>query len=167
MQLRELFRLSKLLRINICTIIPDITITLSDKKTVELRSLSLFQNIDALGNNTDSNWFMSLNRYNTLKMLRELIDIWSYRAGLSIETKRAICPPWGNPFVINIDHLYSLENLYEIKTKILLILEKIINSGISNDHKYLGSSYVLCALTLVNNEAAIALPWLYQAVAYI
>jgi hypothetical protein len=162
-----MFRLSKILGIKICTTMPDITINLSDKKTVELRALSLFQNIDALGHNTDCNWFMCLNRYNTLKMLRELKCIWNYRAGLSNEIKREICPPFGNPFIVNIDYLCNLENLYEIKNKILLILEKIVNSAINNDNKHLGASFVLCALTLVNSDAATALPWYYQAVAYI
>jgi len=42
-----------------------------------------------------------------------------------------------------------------------------INTGIDNDSKSLGAYYILGALTLVNTNAAISLPWLYQSVNYI
>ena len=166
-QLRLLMRLSKLMKINICTHIPDVTQGLTDKKTAELRTLTLFQNIDALGNYSDPNWFLSLSINRLKKFMHELIDIWEYRTQLTMIVKRDICPPLGNPFCINLSHLQSLENINEIRQKILLVLEKLVNSGIDRDSKCLGSYYVLCALTLVNNDAATSLPWLYQSVSYI
>jgi putative alpha-1,2-mannosidase len=42
-------------------------------------------------------------------------------------------------------------------------MEKLVNSGINNDNKCLGAYYVLSALTLVNNDAATSLYWLYEA----
>ena len=45
----------------------------------------------------------------------------------------------------------------------LEIMEKLVNCGIDKDNKTLGAYYVLCALTLVNNEAATSLPWLFEA----
>ena len=54
-----------------------------------------------------------------------------------------------------------------IKYVILEILEKFVNSGINNDSKTLGSYYVLGALTLVNDNASLSLPWLYQSFSYI
>ena len=127
----------------------------------------MFQNIDALGNYSNAKWFLNLNRQQLIKMTRELIDIWSYRAPLSIETKRAICPPLGNPFSrINIYQFQSIENIDEIRKYVLEILEKFVNSGIDRDNKCLGAYYVLGALTLVSEDAATSLPWLYQAVCY-
>jgi hypothetical protein len=41
-----------------------------------------------------------------------------------------------------------------------------VNSGIDRDNKCLGAYYVLGALTLVSEDAATSLPWLYQAVCY-
>jgi hypothetical protein len=98
-------------------------------------------------------------------MIRELLDIWSYRAPLSIETKRAICPPLGNPFGRYMN-LSQLENIDDIRRYNLEILEKFVNSGIDRDNKCLGAYYVLGALTLVSEDAATSLPWLYQAVCY-
>jgi len=165
---RTLLRLSRLFKINIYTEISDISKDVSDKKSVELRALTLFQNIDSLGNYSNPQWFLVLNRNQLIKFMRELVDIWSYRAPLTIETKRAICPPVGNPFskLPNYNILQTLEKLDEVRKIILEILEKFVNTGIDKDSKYLGASYVLSALTLVNNDAATSLPWLYQDVCY-
>jgi hypothetical protein len=43
--------------------------------------------------------------------------------------------------------------------------ERLVRSGITQDDRYLGASYVLSALTLVSPRARAALPWLYQSVA--
>jgi hypothetical protein len=166
--LRSLLRISRALNIQICTIIEDVTNNMSSKKSVELRALTLFQNIDALGNYTDVSWFIKLNRIQMIKFIRELLDIWTYRAHLTMETKRAICPPLGNPFSrdTQFHYLQTTENLDDIRKYILDILEKFVNTGIDKDNKCLGAYYVLGALTLVSNDAATSLPWLFQAVSY-
>ena len=165
---RSFLRLSRILKINICTEISDVTKEVSDKKSVELRCLTLFQNIDALGNYSNAQWFLSLNRNQLIKFVRELADIWAYRAPLTIETKRAICSPTGNPFsrmnYYNI--LQTLESLDDVRKIILGIMEKLVCTGIDKDSKCLGAYYVLGAITLVNNDAALALPWLYEALCY-
>ena len=85
---RSLLRISRVLRINILTEISDVTKEVSNKKSVELRALTLFQNIDALGNYSNAQWFLTLNRNQLIKFVRELVDIWQYRANLSNETKK-------------------------------------------------------------------------------
>jgi hypothetical protein len=146
----------------------DITKEISNKKTIELRALTLFQNIDALGNYSNAQWFLTLNKIQLIKFLRELADIWCYRAPLTVETKRAISPPLGNPFtrMASYNSLQIMDNLDDVRKHILDIMDKFVNIGVDKDSKYLGASYVLSALTLVNNDAATALPWLYQAVCY-
>ena len=165
---RDLLRLSHILKIPVCTEIKDIHEEISIKKSIELRALTLFQNIDALGNYSNAQWFLNLGKPQMIKMIRELIDIWAYRAPLSNETKRAICPPTGNPFtrLVNFNQLHTIENIDEIRKYTLDILEKFVNSGIDRDNKCLGAYYVLGALTLVSEDAASSLPWLYQAVCY-
>jgi len=164
--LRSLLRLSKILKIRICIEINDINKDISIKKSVELRALTLFQNIDALGNYSNAQWFLTLEKQHMFKMIRELLDIWSYRAPLTMETKRAICPPLGNPFTMNLHQLQTIESVDEVRKYTLEILEKFVNSGIDRDNKCLGTFYVLGALTLVSEDAATSLPWLYQAVCY-
>lgn len=165
---RTLLRLSRILKINILTEISDVTKEVPDKKSVELRALTLFQNIDALGNYSNSQWFLTLNKNQLIKFIRELNDIWQYRASLSIETKKAICFPSGNPFqrFPGYHSLQVSENLDEIRKWVLEIMENLVNSGTNKDNKCLGAYYVLGAITLVNHDAATSLPWLYEAAYY-
>ena len=163
---RTLLRLSKLLKIKILTELSDITNDVSPEKSVELRALTIFQNMDALGNYTNVQWFLTLNKIQLIKFVRELVDIWQYRANISNEMKRAICHPTGNPFqtLPNYNVLQTIDNLNDIRKPILYVMERLVNSGINNDNKCLGAYYVLSALTLVNYDAATSLQWLYEAV---
>ena len=162
--IKTLIRLSKILKININFDIEDDTINLSSEKAIELRVVSLFQNIDSLGNYSNPEWFLSLNKNQIIKFMRELVDIWNYRAQLSIETKINICPPTGDPFRnFNMVFIHIETNIHCIKKVVLEVLEKLVNLGVNVDSKALGAYYILGALTLVNENAAIAYPWLYQS----
>jgi hypothetical protein len=139
---------------------------MDDTKKLEMSILNLFQKMDSLGNYTDMTWFTGLNRSQLIKLLRELHDIWHYRANLSQVTKREICPPYGNPFIsININTIHTNSFLI-IKKSLVTIIDEFINKGIDNNSKTLGCYYVLACLTLVSYSAAESLPWLYEAVHY-
>jgi hypothetical protein len=134
---------------------------------VELRTLTLFQNIDAMGNYSDPKWFLSLSRHQLVKLIRELTDIWNYRAQLSNEIKRSICPPHGDPFRhFNMHFVQTDFDLVNVKKVILEVLEKFVNTGVDIDSRTLGAYYVLGSLTLVNPLAATALPWLFQSFSF-
>lgn len=167
--LKSLFRLSKVFKIPITIAIEEMNQHLTGEKSLELRVVDLFQAIDRLGNYSDSAWFLSLNHNQLIKFMRELIDIWMYRAQLSNETKRMICPPSGNPFynMPSFNQLQNCQDITTIRNYVLPILEKIVNSGVDRDSKSLGTYYVLAALTLVNINAANSMPWLYQSVVYL
>lgn len=140
---------------------------LSLKKQIELRTHSIFHKIDEFGHITDTSWFLTLNRIHLKKLLLELVDIWNYRASLNPQAKLAICPPNGNPFQdININQFptYTIEKMQK---KILKIFDKLLTRGIDEHSKSLGAFYILGSITLVNHNAAIALPWLYESVYYI
>ena len=124
--------------------------------------------MDSLGNYTDSKWFTVLDKYKLIKFIKELLDIWNYRANLSQETKRSICPPLGKPFnMINMNYnrleQYSFNTL---KKNAVNIISLFVTKGINDSCKTLGSYYVLSALTLVNNDTAEAIPWLYESLFY-
>ena len=81
---------------------------MSNEKVIELRALSLFQNINALGNYSDSQWFLSLTKLQLIKFIKELADIWNYRAQIDEQTKNKICPLHGNPFrYLNMNFVYT------------------------------------------------------------
>ena len=111
---------------------------------------------------------MSLNQFQLVKYMDELFDIWCYRANLSPEIKQAICYPSGNPFMsLSRHYLRETENIDEKRRLILDVIERMVTTGVDKDSKCLGAYYVLGALTLVNQEAAIAMPWLYEAAYHI
>ena len=165
--IRSLIRLSRILKIHINLHYEDDTESLPVEKIVELRALSLFQTIDSLGNYSSPQWFLSLDKMQLIKYVRELIDIWNYRSQIDNETKRKICPPHGDPFRhFNMTYIHTEANLHNVKKVILEVMEKLVNSGVDNDSKSLGAIYVLGGLTLVNSDAATSIPWLFQSFAY-
>ena len=134
------------------------------QKLIEQRTIDTFHYMDLLGNYTNTSWFTSLGRAALIRFIRELSDIWMYRAQLSETTKREICPPHGNPFG-NV--LLTLLNCTtnNLKKHALDIIEKMVKTGVNQPSQCLGANYVLCAFTLVNENARDSLPWLYQSVA--
>lgn len=140
---------------------------LSNKKKIEMKILDIFQYINSLGNYSEPKWFLSLNKIQLYKFFRELGDIWNYRANISDETKIKICPPNGILFShLERVNIFNENNQLLLQVKISNILEKMLYSGIDNDSKVLGAYYILAALTLVSQDAASSMSWLYQSVYY-
>ena len=164
--IRNVVRISRILKVNI-----DIKIRNENVHTpaqrVQMRIIALFQNIDSLGNYSQSQWFSTLNRSLLIRYLRELSDIWMYRAQLTHEVKIQICPPNGDPFRnANLNNVHGMA-FADLQRFCLTTMENLVNSGSSNQWKSLGAYYVLAALTLVNQNAATTLPWLYESVVHI
>ena len=129
--------------------------------------ITLFQKMDLLGNYTQAEWIINLNQLQLRKFLLELYDIWDYRSQLTIDSKLAICPPHGLPFreipIHIIQRNYNI-NIDLLKKFCIIIIDKLINSSPIKDNQVLGTMYVLSALTVVNQNEADAMPWLYQSV---
>jgi len=165
--IKNIINICKIIKMPINIIIKNIDCEISIKKRVELKTLDLFQHINSLGNYSDPNWFLSLSRNQLIRFYRELYDIWSYRANLSDETKMKICPQRGYLFSSNDRTIIMNEsNILIVQSKLLNIIEKLVCLGIDNDHKTLGSYYILAALTLVSPTAASSLSWLHQSVVH-
>ena len=81
-----------------------------------------------------------------------------------------ICPPYGQifPSVSNsilLMHEMRTAPFERVREVCISTCERLVRSGLTEDDRYLGASYVLSALTLVSPRAREALPWLYQSVA--
>ena len=135
-------------------------------KCIELSCISLFQEINNLGNYTEYTWFWSLNKHSLIRFINYVADIWSYRANLSYEMKRNICPPHGDPFLGTSVHGIRSMDLNKLRKTCISIIKNIVLTSSVESNRTLGANYVLCALTLVNDDAASSLPWLYQSVIY-
>ena len=137
------------------------------KMTIDDKMNELFQKIDSLGNYSQSEWLTSLNSFYLRKFIIELFDIWNYRAQILNETKIIICPPFGTPFREIPMHIISSNifiDILTIKKYCYTLINALINSAEISQNQNLGAIYVLTALTLINSEAANALPWLFQSV---
>lgn len=163
--LRLLLKVSNILKIQVNKKVEDISGQVNNFKLFELKVVALFQAIDMLGNYSKPEWFMKLSRRRLIKFVLELYDIWVYRAKIPMNVKKNICYPSGEPFS-NMSNLESIEDIYELRVKILEIMELLVYSGKDRDSKGLGAFYILGALTLVNSEAANTMPWLYQSMCY-
>ena len=162
--INRIVKISKFLHIVVDTTLNDNIESMSIQKQIELRCLELFQYMDGLGNYTDIKWFLSLDRVLLLKFTNEIMDIWMYRAQLPDVTKRQICYPSGDPFRYINPNSLGHTNLNQLQKFVLTIIEQFIKTGVDREMQNLGASYILCGLTLVNSDAALALPWLFQSV---
>ena len=143
---------------------------LTPQQATDARILEVFQDINKLGNYADSDWFSRLSHPQHIWFIQELYDIWAYRAELSAQVKMQICPPYGQifPSVANsilLMHEMRTAPFERVREVCISTCERLVRSGLTEDDRYLGASYVLSALTLVSPRAREALPWLYQSVA--
>ena len=141
-------------------------VLIDPKKQLEMKIVELFQYINELGNYADSNWFSNLPRHMLVLFIREVYDIWNYRAQLTPIIMREIVPPHGNPFLGLQLHLAQNQTHDALIKTAVRIIEYLVKSGHNNENRSLGAYYVLAALTLVSDEARNSLPWLFQSVAH-
>jgi len=159
----RLLRLSKMLGKDVDIEFQDAVITPED---LEGRARVLFVAIDeATELFTDYKWMFDLGKQALLNFYRGLHDIWTYRANIQEPLMQAICPPGGRPFVgFNWNGLVN-NSREQVLTEVIQLSSILSTSALDRENRQLGSYYVLSALTLVNSDAATALPWLYQSVA--
>jgi len=157
-------RLAKVNKIDHITVEEEIVV--DPVKQLEMKTIELFQYINELGNYADSLWFTNLSRHMIVLFIREVYDIWHYRAQLTEQIMRDIVPPHGNPFVGMNLHLAQTQNDEHLRKQAIKIIEYLVKSGRTQENRSLGAYYVLAALTLVSEDARSALPWLYQSVAH-
>ena len=155
--IKEVIRISKILK-QILSLSIDNSIINNDK----FKIIEIFHTIDSFGNLSNYNWFYSLSKMQLMRLYRELYDIWHYRVQLTDETKKLICHPTGRPFA-RTDSLFLMNyTVPEIHKHFITIFNNLLTKAIDSNYQSLGAYYILGALTIINTEAATALPWLYE-----
>ena len=135
---------------------------LSTEKKLEMKAIETFQKIDQLSYITDTKWLLNLSKIRLIRFLRELHDVWNYRAQITNEIKLKISPPNGKPFYqIPLDTLMHKSSITLLGYS-LVVMDKLLSSE-DKDFKTLGANYILGALTIVSQSAANSLPWLYSS----
>ena len=144
---------------------------LSDKEKIN----NIFCTIDNLGNYSSSDWFFELDGKLIVRFIYELYEIWHFRAGLTNERKRELCPPNGNPFLNIPSQIYLGHNINSnfypwskqyLTQKTVVIMEQLLYNSQNEEDRKICAFYILSALTLVSVNARNSLPWLYASVYY-
>lgn len=131
-------------------------------KSNEQRTRELFIVIDQLGNYSDYNWFLNLDRGCYLRYYRILKDIWTHRAQIPTYTKIKICPLW-DPFgMFSNVHIGELTT-EQLMSRCLCVMEDMVYTGVEQQYRTIGSLHVLSVLTVINREARSNMPWLYES----
>jgi len=161
-QINIIVKITKICKMDINVVINNDDYTETLKKTNEFKAIELFQKIDTFGFITDSKWIMELNIYELSKFIKELIDVWDYRAQLTVQTRNNIYPSdLGYPFRVSRS-LFN-RNIDSIRHVIIKNINKFINAGVDRNAQSLSVFYVLGALTIVSKSAAENLPWLFES----
>jgi hypothetical protein len=167
--MRRMIRLARTIGKSVNIIIEE-EIQPVEHKTLETRCRDVFHAIDNMGHYTSVEWFTGLSLRNLRKFVRELTEIWNYRANIPLHVRRQICPPHGDPFRdLRYADLFTNsgeEEIIEQRKMVLVVLEKLVYSGTNESNKQLGAFYVLGALTLVDQNAALSMPGLYESFVY-
>jgi len=132
---------------------------------LQQRCVEVFQLIDNLDNYTKCEWFLRL-RLRSLKYLYKYFeDMWVYRLQLSNEDKKKYINEENgvNPFIVPIVEIFKWTNHYKIANLILDIFKRFVTEGQTKSDRNTASKWILSCLTLVSQDASLALPWLYQA----
>jgi hypothetical protein len=128
-----------------------------------MKIVDLFHLIDELNYYSSPDWFLKMDLDNHLRFYSELHSIWTHRAGLSMSQKSAIVPGFTQvfrhpPWALRGQSLTTMQklNMNTIRT--------LITSAEDRNDRILGAMYVVSTLTLVNEDARRAYPWLYESV---
>jgi hypothetical protein len=131
----------------------------------EPRTRALFTDMEEHGMFVSPEWLLDLEHGGVVRLMRELSDIWNYRAHhLTGVQKRAICPPDGDPFRGLDTTGLAQRGAAATVALALTAMERLTRHGLTQADRALGVSYAMCALVLVSPPAAIAYPWLFEAV---
>lgn len=135
-----------------------------------LRCHQLFAHLErSTGTLLDERWLSALETRELLRLYRELYDVWHHRAGLDAQTRMAMVPPHGQPFVGIEWSALAAAAPAEVSAALLTVCERTsgartVAGGVPVTSDGLcGAHYVLMALALVSPAAGEALPWLAWA----
>ena len=134
---------------------------LNPEQEIEMKMKDVFHKINMLDNYTSHSWFSNLSLYHLIELYKRLEDIWNYRTGMDIESKKRIVRT-GVIFNIPIFEIAYIKSKSRLQTILLNEFDRMISEGINRDEKKLGAMLILTGLVEVSYEAADALPHLIQ-----
>lgn len=125
-------------------------VILRDRKTsIKQRAVDLFSDIELSGYSCEINWFFNLSGRRLKELYRQLEDLWNYRAQLTQESKRNICPPNGLIFTTPVSEVLHYNCKEDLQELILNDVSKFKNALNLSDKK-LGYMYFIIGLSVLS-----------------
>lgn len=134
---------------------------MTPSEEIDMRIKDVFHKINMLDNYTNPIWFKNLNIFQLHQLYIKSEDIWNYRTGMSIDSKKKIVSN-GCVFNIPIPIIKNMNSKLQVQNIILSEFTRMITEGSDREEKKLGAIFVLTALVEVSTDAADALPHLIQ-----
>ena len=127
---------------------------------------TLCHDIYLLGHYPVADWFVRLRHQDAVRFLREMGEVWAYRAGMPRSVREAIAPPDGNPFrgvrMLGLSH----RPFSEVRRDMVAVAGRMVRTGRAESDRQQGALVVLLALTLASPAAAAAMPALHASAMY-
>ena len=121
--------------------------------------INTFHKIDMLGNYTDIKWFMDLSVHNLHRLYYESLDIFHYRAGLTLANKKKYVPN-GRVFMTNCAQIYKILDKDKLRYIMINEYNKFLDFNNDVNDKKTSCLWILSALVRVSIDARNALPHL-------
>lgn len=132
---------------------------------LETRVRELFMEINLLGNYAESSWFTNLNRLRLARYYQFYYDWWYVRSRLSSDTRNKICM-LDDPFSdVNLLYMYPTTTLEDFREACVRLMENMVYGSLDIEYRKLGALHLLSVLTIVSDEARVAMPWLFDSIA--
>ena len=157
----------------LCEEIEDNFNNLTSTQKLNLRIVDITTKINQLNvvaGGFDTTWFQELNYKQLCKYYIELEDIWNWRANLNEAQKLDIIPNKEKckklfPYSVHTIKKLKPENMNKetLQYLILSIIDTLISSSNSEEHRINGGYYCLMAFTIISPNIANAIPWLVQS----
>ena len=122
--------------------------------------ITVFQKMDDLNNYTDINWFMNLTNLELIRLVYLIKDLFDYRMELS-SVKKSRIVRMGTVFYKDSHH-YKHVSFSHLRNEIIDELNRLVSEGETRDDRYLGSLIILSGLVELDENCAMAYPWLVQ-----
>jgi len=135
-----------------------------NSRPISDRIQELFMEIDQLGNYTDIEWFLQLNKRECFLLYGNLFDTWRYRGQLPYSVKNRICP-LGDPFLHVMPTRMRIDDVSEqqLQTGCITVMERLAYTAYDIEDRKLGALHILLALTVVSLPARENMRWLYES----
>lgn len=135
-------------------------LVLSPTAKQEQDIFEIFQDINKLGNYTDSKWFNNLDLKGLYNLYAIAKDIWEYSYQGTKQDRIKIAQPDGRVFIDSVIVIKHIKSVQLARNYLLHDIRKLVSSGVSRDDKSMGCWLFLSALAKVSSDAAQAMPHL-------